>query len=123
MTDLEPRPIEPASRGWMISVIGNPESVGGAIEPRAVPPSDGVDRCQIVLTPGRLYRRMGVRTIWHRSTPSDGGTARGSMAPPTDSGFPITLIIQPRLAGSIGRGSRSVMAAAPPSQSDREGSI
>ena len=45
------------------------------------------------------------------------------MAPTTDSGFAITLIIQPRLAGPSGHGSRSVMAAAPVSQSDREGSI
>jgi hypothetical protein len=80
-----------------------------------------LDRAQVEA--GRTYRRMGVRTIWLGSAPRDGGTARSSMASVTDSAFAITLIIQPRLAGSSGHGSRSVMAAAPVSQSDREGSI
>jgi hypothetical protein len=70
-----------------------------------------LDRAQVEA--GRTYRRMGVRTIW----------VSGSVAPATDSGFAIRLIIQPRLAGSSASGSKSVMAAAPPSQSAREGSI
>jgi hypothetical protein len=80
-----------------------------------------LDRAQVEA--GRTYRRMGVRTIWLGSSQSDGGTARGAMAPATDSGFAMTLNVQPRLAGSSGHGSRSVMAAAPRSQGDREGSI
>jgi hypothetical protein len=84
-------------------------------------PPEILDRAQVEAS--RTYRRMGVRTIWLGSSQSDGGTAHGATAPTTDSGFAITLIIQPRLAGSSGHGSRSVMAAAPRSQGDREGSI
>jgi len=84
-------------------------------------PGGILDRAQVEA--GRTYRRMGVRTIWLGSAPSEGGSGDGSPAPSTDSGFTITLIIEPRLAGPSGRGSRSVMGAAPPSQRDREGSI
>jgi hypothetical protein len=73
-----------------------------------------LDRAEVEA--GRTYRRMGVRTIWL-------GSAPGSERPPTDSEYTIKLIIQPRLAGASGGGWRSVMAAAPPSQSEREGSI
>ena len=64
----------------------------------------------------RTFRRMGVRTIWLDSV-------RRPAGPTTDSEFAVKLIIQPRLAGPSGRASRSVMAAAPPSQSEREGSV
>jgi hypothetical protein len=63
----------------------------------------------------RTYRRMGVRTVWLHSV-------QGSTDPTPGSEFTIKLIIQPRLASGT-HGSRSVLAAAPPSQNEREGSI
>ena len=73
-----------------------------------------LDRAEVEAS--RTYRRLGVRTIWL-------GSAQDATRPATDSEFTIKLIIQPRLAGASAGGSRSIMAAAPPSQSEREGSI
>jgi hypothetical protein len=66
---------------------------------------------------------MGVAMVWLGSALSESGRVRDSVAPTIDSGFAIRLIIQPRLTGTSGRGSRTVMGAAPETASDREGSI
>jgi hypothetical protein len=79
------------------------------------------DRAQVEAS--RIYRRLGVKMIWRNAASPDENTKPG---PAIDSAFTIKLIIQPRLVQDAGRGprgSRTIMAAAPPSQSDREGSV
>lgn len=78
-----------------------------------VPPAI-LDRAQVEA--GRTYRRLGVKTTWL-------GSARAATHPTTEPEFTIKLIIQPQLARDRLRGARSVMAAAPLTQSAREGSI
>jgi hypothetical protein len=85
-----------------------------------VPPGI-LDRAQVEA--GRTYRRIGVRTVWLGLAPLDAGTTPDSPVSTPDAGFAIRLIIQSGSAGGGERRSRTVMAAAPPSQSDREGSI
>ena len=95
---------EPAALASITLVVTNLAGVSPAI----------LDRAEVEA--GRAYRRLGVRTNWIDA-------AHASAAPTTSSGFTIALVIQSRLAGVSVGGSRSVMAAAPRSWSERGGSI